>query len=42
MKIDLKTILLTLSMLLNVLGGTGTIPPVVGGAECPPGTSPVK
>jgi len=36
MKLDLKTIGLGLSLLLNVLGGTGTVSPIVGGpAPCP-------
>lgn len=36
MKLDLKTIGLGLSLLVNLLGGTGTIGPLVGGpAPCP-------
>lgn len=36
MPIDKKTIALVLSVLLNVLGGTGVVPPVTGGpAPCP-------
>lgn len=36
MKLDFKTIALGLSLLVNALGGTGTIDPIVGGpAPCP-------
>lgn len=38
MKLDLKTILLALSVVLNALGGSGVIPPVTGApapAACP-------
>lgn len=35
-KLDTKTIVMFVSLLLNLLGGTGTIEPVVGGPpECP-------
>lgn len=34
-KLDAKTITLFVSLLLNLLGGTGNIEPVVGGPECP-------
>lgn len=39
MKFDVKTITLILSLLLNALGGTGVVHPVVGGVECPPAPS---
>ncbi len=35
MKLDTKTIVLTLSMLLNVLGGTSVVPPLVGSGSHP-------
>ena len=45
MKIDTKTILLAISLALNALGGTGVVPPVVGGptpcAACPICPSPL-
>lgn len=34
-KLDKKTIALVLSVALNLLGGTGTIPPI-NGTDCPP------
>lgn len=34
-ELNKTTIALILSVLLNLLGGTGTIEPVVGGPECP-------
>ncbi len=42
MKLDLRTILLALSVTLNALGGSGLIPPVVGApaAPCPPAVAP--
>ena len=37
MTFDKKTIALVLSMILNVLGGTSVIPPVIGGpTPCAP------
>lgn len=48
MKLDWKTIGLAVSVLLNILGGTSVVPPVVKpdapqapSADCPPGTPPV-
>lgn len=35
MKLDAKTIVLFLSLLLNALGGSGIVPPVTA-PECPP------
>lgn len=35
MKLDLRTILLAASVVLNALGGSGLIPPVVGAAPVP-------
>lgn len=35
MKLDLKTIALVLSVVLNALGGSGVIPPVTGAPEAP-------
>jgi hypothetical protein len=38
-KFDKKTIGLILSILLNIAGGFGVVPPVTGnGADCPPAT----
>lgn len=39
-KLDAKTIALLVSFILNLLGGTGTIEPVVGGPECPAAPAP--
>ncbi len=36
MKLDKKTITLIVSVLLNIAGGFGVVPPV-SGADCPPG-----
>ncbi len=36
MKLDLKTILLTLSLVLNALGGSSIVPPVIAPAAPAP------
>ncbi len=38
-KLTVQNIIMALSLLLNALGGTGIIPPVVG-PSCPPVTAP--
>lgn len=39
-KIDIKTLTLLVSLILNLLGGTGTISPLLGGAPDPAAPSP--
>jgi hypothetical protein len=34
-KLDTKTFALIVSFILNLLGGSGTIQPLMGGLECP-------
>lgn len=38
--LTVKNIILVLSLVLNALGGTGTISPVVGGPSTPPVIAP--
>lgn len=38
-KPSITQILLVISTILNLLGGTGTIAPVMGGPVCPPMTA---